>query len=323
METFSALGSSCFFSSSSSFAQHAQSWSGRSFVPRSLVLSLDQIYIPLLSGSKTPWAAANCQPCYTHLATLCLSTALGHSLVRTVGARWVARWMGNMGTPKALSCYVKTDILSQESWRRNGILRRPSGRQVALFITVTKSLTRWHLCRDRFISACSLRREITCIFASSMESWAYHHCPFKRRGEKHRHSFFLSKANADVRSCQPAPPHHCCLQGWPAYGWLLMPPTALCVHQRCTPFSLEKFCLSPQWDHWECVGQPFSNVGFLPVSGDYYLKESGDSSLTLSNCYLQLIKINVWHVGAGRRGITFTHYNLQPGLQSLLRNLHE
>lgn len=85
METFSALGPSCFFSSSSSFAQHAQSLSSRSFVPRSLVLSLDQIYIPLLSGSKTPWAAANCQPCYTHLATLCLSTALGHSLVRTHG----------------------------------------------------------------------------------------------------------------------------------------------------------------------------------------------------------------------------------------------
>lgn len=204
------------------------------------------------------------------------------------------------------------------------MLWRPSGQQAPLFISVTTYPVRWTLCRERFITAWSLRRQIYCIFASSMESWAHHHCPSKGRGETHRDSFLLSKGSADVRSCWPAPPHRC-LQGWPSDGWLLVPPTSPWVHRRCTPFSPGEFCFSPQWDHWECVGQPFSNVRFLPTRVWQLLPWGVRRllTLTLSNSYLQLIKINVWRGGAGRRGITFVRYDLQPGLRSPLRNLHE
>jgi hypothetical protein len=46
-----------------------------------------------------------------------------------------------------------------------------------------------------------LRREINCIFASSMQCWAHIHCPFWRSSDQHADAFSLSKVNTDVRGC--------------------------------------------------------------------------------------------------------------------------
>lgn len=117
METFPVLGSICLFSSSSSFAQHAQPLSSWSLFPWSFI-RLDLTYISSSVVPKLP-GLLPCQPSYTHLVTsICLYAW------DTVGAQWADGWIWNMRTQKALSY---EDILSQEPWRRNGILWRPSG----------------------------------------------------------------------------------------------------------------------------------------------------------------------------------------------------